>query len=153
MSYYFYIHEGIYMTSGDQTQDSWFVEVDWRFPRCSRQLQSLLLGAEVDDIREGFWSRCCQTWLYLAAKALGVGPARRWIYLGAKTLRLGLARHCLALSLQWTVAPLSEDVKPLGLDICGSVDCPSTCSPGTRSPRTRLPGARACPEPGYEVGP
>jgi hypothetical protein len=25
--------------------------------------------------------------------------------------------------------------------------------PGTRSLRARLPGARACPEPGYEIGP
>jgi hypothetical protein len=60
MSYYFYIHEGIYMTSGAQTRDSRFIEVGWRFSQHSRQFQSLLLGAEVDDTREGSWSRCCE---------------------------------------------------------------------------------------------
>jgi hypothetical protein len=34
---YFYIYEGIYMTSGAQTRDSQFTEVDWRLPRCSQQ--------------------------------------------------------------------------------------------------------------------
>jgi hypothetical protein len=48
-SYYFYIYEGIYMTSGAQTRDSRFIEVGWSFPRCSRQFQSLLLGTEVND--------------------------------------------------------------------------------------------------------
>jgi hypothetical protein len=46
-----------------------------------------------------------------------------------------------------------RDVKPLGLDIRWSVDRPGTCGPGTGSPRERLSGARACPGPGYEVGP
>jgi hypothetical protein len=49
MSYYFYIHEGIYMTSEARTRDTWFIEVGWRFSWCSHQFQSLLLGAEVDD--------------------------------------------------------------------------------------------------------
>jgi hypothetical protein len=52
------------MTSGAQTQDSQFIEVSWRFPRCSHQFQSLLLasrvfswltgilGDEVDDGRD-----------------------------------------------------------------------------------------------------
>jgi hypothetical protein len=31
------------MTSGAQTQDSQFIEVGWRLPRCSHQFQSLLL--------------------------------------------------------------------------------------------------------------
>jgi hypothetical protein len=55
MSYYSYIHEGIYMTSGPRLE-----MVDWRFPWCSHQFQSLLLGAEVDYTREGSWSRCCE---------------------------------------------------------------------------------------------
>jgi hypothetical protein len=76
-------------------------------------------------------------WLYLATKALGVGPARCY----------------LVLSLQWAVAPFPGDVKPPGLEICGGVDCPGTHSPGTGSPWARLLGAQACPELGYEVGP
>jgi hypothetical protein len=50
------------------------------------------------------------------------------------------------------VEPFPGEVKPLGLDICDGVDYPGTCSPGTGSSQAWLPGARACPEPGYEVG-
>jgi hypothetical protein len=67
-----------------------------------------------------------RSWLYLAAKAHGVSPARR----------------CLVLSLQWVVMLFPGDVKPLGLDSCGGVDCLGTSSPGTESPG---PGSR---EPG-----
>jgi hypothetical protein len=53
MSYYLYVHEGIYMICGAQIRDSWFIEVGWRFPQCSHRFQSLLCGAEVDNTREG----------------------------------------------------------------------------------------------------
>jgi hypothetical protein len=77
---------------------------------------------------------------------------RRWLYLAAKALGVGPTRRCLILSLQWAVAPFPGDVKPPGLHICDGVDCLSTYSTGTGSPRTRLLGARACPEWVFEVG-
>jgi hypothetical protein len=46
---------------------------------------------------------------------------------------------------------LLGDAKPPGMDICGGIDCPSTCSLSTGSSQARLPGARACPELGYDV--
>jgi hypothetical protein len=82
----------------------------------------------------------------------GVDAVRRWLYLAAKALGVGPASRCLVLSPQWAVAPFPGDVKPPGFDICGAVDCPGTYSPGTRSPRERLLGAQTCPEPGFEVG-
>jgi hypothetical protein len=44
-----------------------------------------------------------------------VGPVRRWLYLAAKALGVSPARRYLVLSLQWAVAPFLGDVKPLGL--------------------------------------
>jgi hypothetical protein len=85
-------------------------------------------------------------------KASGVSAVRHWLYLAAKALGVGPARHCLVLLLQWVAAPFPGDVKPLGLDICGGVDCPGTCRLDTGSPRARLLGARACPEPCFHVG-
>jgi hypothetical protein len=85
-------------------------------------------------------------------KVPGVGAVRRWLYLAAKALGVGPARCYLILSLQWVVAPFLRDVKPPGLDICGDVDYPGTYSPGTRSPRAQLLGGREFLEPGYEVG-
>jgi hypothetical protein len=55
---YFYILKGIYMTSGAQTWDSWFVDVGCRFPRCSRQFQTLLLPSWVFSSALGhYWRR------------------------------------------------------------------------------------------------
>jgi hypothetical protein len=85
-------------------------------------------------------------------KVFGVGAVRRWLYLAPKALGVGPAKHCLVLSLQWVVMPFPGDVKPPGLDICDGVDGPGTYSSGTGSPQVRLPGAQACPELGYEVG-
>jgi hypothetical protein len=82
----------------------------------------------------------------------GVGAVRHWLYLAAKALRVSPTSRCLVLSPHWVVVPFLGNVKPLGLDICGSVDCPGTCSPNTRSPRVQLLGARACPDMGFEVG-
>jgi hypothetical protein len=90
-------------------------------------------------------------WMTLK-KVPGVGIVRRWLYLAAKALGVGPTRRCLVLSPQWAVAPFSGDVKPPGLDICGGVDCPGTYIPCTRSPQAWLPGVRACPEPGFKVG-
>jgi hypothetical protein len=56
-----------------------------------------------------------------------VGAVRRWLY--------------LALAL----------LDSSGLDICGGIECSTTCSP--KSPSARLPGAQARPMPGYEVEP
>jgi hypothetical protein len=65
------------MTSGAQTHDSWFADVDWRLPRCSHQFQSLPLtppplvyslrplGVLGDEVASG-----C---LYLAMKLFHVG--------------------------------------------------------------------------------
>jgi hypothetical protein len=64
-----------------------FIEVGWRLPRCSRQFHGVL-GAVVDNTREGSRVNAVRCWLYLGAKAHGVGPARR----------------CLAFSLQLVVA-------------------------------------------------
>jgi hypothetical protein len=50
-----------------------------------------------------------------------VGAARRWLYLAVKALGVGPARRCLVFSPQWMVAPFPRDVKPLGLDICDGV--------------------------------
>jgi hypothetical protein len=86
-------------------------------------------------------------------KVPGVGAVRRWLYLAAKALGVSPARRCLILSLQWVVAPFPGDVKPPGLYICDGVDCLSTYNPGTGSPRTRLLGVWACPEWVFEVGP
>jgi hypothetical protein len=91
-------------------------------------------------------------WMTLE-KVPRVGAVRRWLYLATKALGVGPARHCLVLSLQWVVAPFLRDVKPAGLDICGGTDYLGTYSPGTGSPRARLPGAQACSELGFEVGP
>jgi hypothetical protein len=85
-------------------------------------------------------------------KVFGVGAVRRWLYLAPKALGVGPAKHCLVLSLQWVVMPFPGDVKPPGLDICDGVDGPGTYSSGTGSPQVRLPGAQACLELGYEVG-
>jgi hypothetical protein len=85
-------------------------------------------------------------------KVLEVGAARCWLYLAAKALGVGPARYCLVLSPQRMVVPYLRDVKPPGLDICGDVDYPGTYSPGTRSPRAQLLGGREFLEPGYEVG-
>jgi hypothetical protein len=81
-----------------------------------------------------------------------VGAVRCWLYLVAKALGVGLARCYLILSLQWVVAPFLGDEKPPGLDICGGVDCSGTNSPGTRNTWARFPGALLCSEPGFEVG-
>jgi hypothetical protein len=77
---------------------------------------------------------------------------RHWLYLATKFLGDSPNKCCLILLLQWAVAPFLGDVKPLGLDICGGVDSLDTCSPGTGSPQAPILGARACPEPGFEVG-
>jgi hypothetical protein len=71
----------------------------------------------------------------LLEKVTEVGAVRRWLYLAAKALRVGPARHCLGLSLQWVVTPFLGDVKPPCLDTWWRVDCPGTCGPGTESPR------------------
>jgi hypothetical protein len=41
-----------------------------------------------------------------------VGAVRRWLYLAAKALGVGPARRCLILSLKWAVVPFPRDVKP-----------------------------------------
>jgi hypothetical protein len=38
-------------------------------------------------------------------KVLGVGVVRRWLYLAAKVLGVGPARRCPVPSLQWVVVP------------------------------------------------
>jgi hypothetical protein len=43
-------------------------------------------------------------WMTLE-KVLRVSVVRRWLYLAAKALGVGSARRCLALSLLWVVAP------------------------------------------------
>jgi hypothetical protein len=74
--------------------------------------------------------------------------------MAAKALGVGLARHRLVLSPQWAVGggAFPGDEKPMGFDICWSVDRPDTCGRGTESPGVWLPRAQACPELGYEVG-
>jgi hypothetical protein len=71
-----------------QTREDRFIEVGWGLPRCSHRFQGVL-GAKVDDTREGCLSRCCEALDYMAAKVLRVGPARR----------------SLVPSLQWAVVP------------------------------------------------
>jgi hypothetical protein len=42
-----------------------------------------VLGAEVDDTRDGSWRRCFMVWLYLAAKSSQVGvDVDVWLYVG-----------------------------------------------------------------------
>jgi hypothetical protein len=48
-------------------------------------------------------------------KVLGVGAMRRWLHFAAKALGVGPARRCLVLALQWVVAPIPGDRKPPGL--------------------------------------
>jgi hypothetical protein len=53
-------------------------------------------------------------WMTLK-KVLGVGVVRRWLYLAAKALRVGPARHCFVVSLQRAVVPSPGAVKCLRL--------------------------------------
>jgi hypothetical protein len=39
-------------------------------------------------------------------KVLGVNAMKCWLYLAAKALGVGPARHCLLLWLQWVVTPV-----------------------------------------------
>jgi hypothetical protein len=103
------------MTSGAQTREGRFIEVGWGFHGVligSREFLTLRWMA-LEKVAIAGFVRC---WLYLASKALGVGPAR----------------HCLVLlydSGQWC---FTGGVRtPPGLDICGGVDCSGTCSLGT----------------------
>jgi hypothetical protein len=105
------------MTSGAQTREGQFVEVSWGFP-------SILIGSRLF---------LALRWMTLE-KVLGVGAMRHWLYLAAKALGVGPTRHSLVSSLHWVVAYFLGDVKPPGFDICGGVDWPSTCSLGTGSP-------------------
>jgi hypothetical protein len=50
-------------------------------------------------------------WMTLE-KVPGVGAVRRWLYLAAKALGISPAKRYLVLSLQWAVAPFPGDVKP-----------------------------------------
>jgi hypothetical protein len=83
-------------------------------------------------------------------KVLGVGDVRRWLYLAAKVLGVSPARCCLVPSLQWAVVPFGGCEAPRTWIFDGELTVRVT---GTGSPRTQLLGARACPKMGYEVGP
>jgi hypothetical protein len=74
-------------------------------------------------------------------KVPGVGTVRHWLYLAAKALGVGRAKRCLVLSPQWAVAPFLGDVKPPSLDICGGADYLDTYSSSPGSPRAWLSGA------------
>jgi hypothetical protein len=58
--------------------------------------------------------------------------------------------HHLVLSLQWVVMPFGGCEAPRAWIFDGVL---TVRVPNTRSPWVQLLGARACPEPGYEVGP
>jgi hypothetical protein len=70
----------------------------------------------------------------MAAKLLGVGPARR----------------CLVPSLQWVVVSFQGMRSPQAWIFDGVL---TAWVPSTESPWVRLPGAQACAERGYKVGP
>jgi hypothetical protein len=68
------------MTSGAQTREGRFIEVGWGFHGVligSREFLTLRWMA-LEKVAIAGFVRC---WLYLAAKALGVGPARHCLVL------------------------------------------------------------------------
>jgi hypothetical protein len=67
-----------------------------------------------------------------------VGAVRRCLYLAAKALGVGPVRCYLVLSLQWALTAFPGDMKPPGLDICGGADRSGTYSPGTGSPPAQV---------------
>jgi hypothetical protein len=82
-------------------------------PGCSTWFLGIL-GAQVDDARDGSWRRCFTVWLYLVAKpshegSMWMGSPTPYTVLWPRAIRPGdrpPTRRCLVPSLQWVVVPL-----------------------------------------------
>jgi hypothetical protein len=114
------------MTSGAQTWDDWFVEVDWGIhgfpvgsrvfflpPGCSFWLLGIL-GIEVGDAHDDSWRCSFAKQLYLAAKPSHIGvdvnglacPLHWHMGHSCQSRGHGLsARRYPVLSLEWAVVP------------------------------------------------
>jgi hypothetical protein len=99
-----------------------------------------VLGAKVDDARDGSWRRYFVALLYLAAKSAHVGvdvdrlacPLHRPMACGRQMRGQGLLLGTvLSHHYSWAMAPFRGDVKPPGLDIRWSIDRVDAC--GTES--------------------
>jgi hypothetical protein len=104
-----------------------------RLPWCSHWFQRVL-GAEVDNAREGSWSRCFEELAILGHQAFPSGfdvdglayPVHQPIVCSCQMREQG---HLLGVVLSYRCSVrwhLTRGAKPLGLDICGGANCLGT---------------------------